>query len=396
MEENGELLLKKRQEYVQQQRDNIQQTENFYLQYAQMDQLLNKEAEETITPENLQERIEAEKQAGLAEKKIPEQPLTSGEIEKIQDEYAAIHADAAMSNKELKKAKKEYARKIKRVEKANKIFNNFRAYESSMKKMLTGQIMGMGHYYHEDLFGHVITEEETNVKAAIWLNTFTGGSVIDMLDTADNLLISNDEATKEQAERKALEIEKMMDIFLNYDISKLKYKNSDDFLKNASERMMIGQFASQMDKQFENYRDLIDRGLLKKPLNPHLINEAQARAKLIQASMERTLNKLMLLSSEKYALRDRDSVGEYSDTELELFAGMTAEQADRIVHGAYFYSRESANEDIEKYKYFSAAYNLRMLDKKGRSERFRRGDNPESFLDAYRKKVNEEHPVSGT
>ena len=100
MDENGELLLKKRQEYVQQQRDNIQLTENFYLQYAQMDQLLNKEAEETITPENLQERIEAEKQAGLAEKKIPEQPLTSGEIEKIQDEYAAIHADEAMSSKQ--------------------------------------------------------------------------------------------------------------------------------------------------------------------------------------------------------------------------------------------------------------------------------------------------------
>ncbi len=345
--EHGELLLKKRQEYVQQQRDNMQQTENFFLQYAQMDQLLNKEAEEKITAENLQERIEAEKQAGLAEKKIPEQPLTSGEIEKIQDEYAAIHAGEAMSSKELKKAKKEYARKIKRVEKADKIFNNFRAYESKMKKTLVDNIRKTV-VYDEDLFGHRITEDETNVKAAIWLNTFTGGSAEDMSNTVDNLRVSNDEATKEQAEKKALEIEKMMNIFLNYDISKLQYKNSDDFLKNATERMMIGQFASQMDEQFESYRDLVDRGVLKKPFNPRLINEAQARARLIKASMERTLNKLMLLSSEKYALRDRDSVGEYSDDMLQFFAGATAEQADRIVHGAYFYSKESENEDIEK------------------------------------------------
>ena len=93
--------------------------------------------------------------------------------------------------------------------------------------------------------------------------------MISMVDCLLTLSVPVDEEiTTQQAERKALEIEKMFKVILDFDINKLKYKNSEDFLKNAAERLMFGAFATDLPHQIDNYRKLVAQGKLKDPINP--------------------------------------------------------------------------------------------------------------------------------
>lgn len=196
-----------------------------------------------------------------------------------------------MTGKELKNAKKNYKAKIKRTQKVRKILDGYHSYYDKMT-----QIVGAT---AKDVLGTegLLNHERKNVEAAVWLNTLTGGSPIGMVDCLLNLVVAEEKATTEQAERKALEIEKMFKVILDFDISKLKYKNGDDFLKNASERIMFGAFATDLPHRIKSYRKLVELGKLKDPVNSKLINEVEARADLIATTMTRTQHKLGFVHS---------------------------------------------------------------------------------------------------
>ena len=377
------LLQKKRQEFIQQRREELQQSEDFFTNYAQMDQLLEKEANEHYTQENLRQRIAAEKAAGLEKKRIPEQEIPAEVMKKIENEYADIHDGEEMGSKDRKNAKKEYKRKIKHTERAQKILDNYNSYKDSMSELVSKNAKKMS---GKDGLGF---DERQNVNTAIWMNTCTGGSAIAMTDTVLNLSISEEAATPEQAERKALEIEKMFNIFLNYDVNRLKYKNSEDFLKNAAERMMMGDFATEMDAHFASYRKLVSLGKLKRPLNPRLINEAEARVKLIQTSMTRSQAKLMVMSSEKFALTDKDSINQLDDEELSnKIQNLRIDMDDKKLPEE---KRKNAKRD---WAFYSGVRILQNIDSQTEeTERFQKKDKPEALLAAHRKMVDANNPV---
>ncbi|MBR1628073.1 MAG: hypothetical protein IJ679_02255, partial [Lachnospiraceae bacterium] len=381
---NETLLQKKRQEYIQQRREDLQQTENYFFQYADMNQRLEQEAKEQITRENLQQRIAAEKAAGLEQKNIPEEELSQEILEKVQAERDAIFEDYQMSSKEQKNAVKDYKVKIKRTKKAQKILDSYNSYYKGMSDMViksAREITGSNSFKDN---------ERQNVESAVWLNTLNGGSVISMVDCLLTLSVPVDEEiTTQQAERKALEIEKMFKVILDFDINKLKYKNSEDFLKNAAERLMFGAFATDLPHQIDNYRKLVALGKLKDPINPKLINEVEARTNLITTTMTRTQCKLGIMANEKYALTDQDFANEIEDQTLSDKAGEAHRRLDDPT--ASEEEKKKAERDVAYYNGVSV---LKGFDKfTAKTERFKRGDDPNSLLVEYRKLTNQKHPI---
>ncbi len=381
---NETLLQKKRKEYIQQRREELQQTENYFFQYADMNQRLEQEAKEQITRENLQQRIAAEKAAGLEQKNIPEEDMSQEILEKVQAERDEIYEDYQMSSKERKNAVKDYKVKIKRTQKAQKILDSYNSYYKGMSDIVSKNAKAITGS------DSLMDNERQNVEAAVWLNTLTGGSVISMTDCLLNLSVPVDEEiTTQQAERKALEIEKMFKVILDFDINKLKYKNSEDFLKNAAERLMFGAFATDLPHQIDNYRKLVSLGKLKDPINPRIINEVEARGNLIATTMTRTQCKLGIMANEKYALTDKDFAYEIEGQTLSDKAG----EANRILADPTVSEeiRKKAERDVAYYNGVSV---LKGFDKlTGKTERFNRGDDPQSLLAEYRKLTNQKHPI---
>ena len=377
------VLMKKQQEYIQQQKEELQLSEDFFSQYAQMDQLFDQEAKEQITRENLQQRTRAEKEAGLAQKKIPEQEIPEEVQQKIRDEYNWIHDGEEMSGKEMRKAKKEYKRKIKHTQKAQKIVDNFDSFFNGMTDNVANIAM--------DIAGvkSLGDSQRQFVASAVLTSVFTGGTLMDTAEAVLNLSVSDKDATKAQAEMKAFEIEKMFNVILNYDIGKLKYKNSEDFLKNAQERLVIGKLATEMQTHLTSYRQLTDMGKLKKPLNPMLLNEIEARVNLIMTSVNRTEGKLRIMANELYAVTDRDSVDAISDEDLtDLITECYRKSTDKSL------SEEERRQAKRDHAYYKSVGDLRRFDsKKDLDDRFRRGDDPEKLLAAHRKDVNGKYPI---
>ena len=122
---NNELLQKKRNDYIEQRKDEFQLKEDYFSQYNKLDQDFAKEANEKITEQNLNDYILAEKEAGLEQKKIPQIEIPQKTMEEIEVDREIIHKEQKMSDKERKNAKKMYNKKIKRTRKAEKIKDNF-------------------------------------------------------------------------------------------------------------------------------------------------------------------------------------------------------------------------------------------------------------------------------
>ena len=380
-----EVLKKKQKEFelIQQKENGLQRSKTFSPQQRQMERRLEQGMKQQINREDLQQRREAEKQAGLAQKQIPEQEIPAEVMKQMETEYAAIHKGKTMSDKQRKDARKDYRKKIKRTGEAQKILEEYNGNIHETANLILQKAKSV--VGKNDLVGNV----RKNQMAAAWLGAFTGESPIGMVNTLLRLSVKAKDATPEQAERKALEIEKMFQVILDYDISKLKYKNGDDFLKNAAENMKICGLAMEMDHQLASYRELVELGKLEKPVNPKIVNEVDARVNLMMSAMNRVESKLYVMASEKYAMMDKDSADSMSDDYMD----QKIDEAKSIAENAQLPPevRKKAESDIKYYKNLNK---LRDFDEvRDKTHRFKRGDDPEKLLAAHRKEVNQKHPI---
>ena len=385
---NNELLQKKRNDYIEQRKDEFQLKEDYFSQYNKLDQDFAKEANEKITEQNLNDYILAEKEAGLEQKKIPQIEIPQKTMEEIEVDREIIHKEQKMSDKERKNAKKMYNKKIKRTRKAEKIKDNFSKYWTAMdNKVLSESHKRMGISGN----GALSDNERKNLGASIWMNTFTGGSQEDMVKTLLNLSVSAENADEQQAEKKAHEIEKMFKVILNFDLKKLKYNNSDEFLKNATERKMIGQFAAEMDHQIDSYRRLVERGILEKPLDQEILNEIEARNDLIMHTSTRTNMKLDIIASEQYTIRDKEVAERFTDLQIG-----NRGQGFRDIVNDKNQPEEVRKKALNDTNYFGAVNVVKNMElNKKKTDCFRRGDDPETILKLFRQQVNEKHKISG-
>ncbi|WP_028234542.1 hypothetical protein [Pseudobutyrivibrio sp. MD2005] len=364
-------LEQKREEHINKRREEMQQSQDFFFNYANLDAHLESEANEAVTEQSI---LAAEKEAGLEQKKIPQQEIPEEVMNQIEAEHTIINNGKKMTWKDRRSAKKNYKKKINRVKKAQKINDSFNNYLTTMKdsvKDIATDIAGK----------NVADNARLNYTAAILINTFNGGSVISMVDSMINLSVSAKEATEEQAEKKALEIEKMFKIILDFDLKKLKYNNSDEFLKNASERMMICRLAMEADNTMSSYREMINLGKLKTHVDDEVLDEIKARTDVILGTATKTEKKLKIMSCEKYAIFGQETVDSLDDE----FVDRKTRDAQRAM-GREDISEEQRKNIKREYEYYDSIHNLRLAEISGLT--FNRGDDPEAMLIKEREKIN--------
>ncbi|GEM_PF-3319200 len=381
----SDLYKQKQKEYVEQQRNLMQETDEYFNDYADMNLRLQTEAEAQITESGLQDYLRAEKEAGLAEKKIPEQDIPAEVMTQIEAEYEKIHDGEKMSNKARKNAIKEYKKKHKRIDKSRKIYNNYIKYINKTPDLLTKTVRKMpGSKTLKD-------NERKNSAVAALMGAINGYSAVTMAETLRSLSVPAQEADKKEAALKAFEIEKMFGVILNFDIKKLKYNNSDEFLKNVGEKLIMGGLASEMGHQIDGYRKLVELGKIKDPFPPKLLNEIHARVNLIMTSHTRTQNKLALMTSRLYAMTDEATVKNLGDDINNLIYQNSVILNSKSVTGK---QREEANHDKDYYNAVVALSSIDMIQKK--TDTFRRGDDPEKLLNEHRKEVEKNYPTDQT
>ena len=118
-----------------------------YWNKSEYDQKAETEAEDfAINQTEHEQRIkEAEKVAGLGQKKLPEQEVPADVMKQMEAEYASIHKGKKLSGKAKSKVKKEYLRKQRQSKSVRKIVAAQSTAASNMRhfvKKQTYQVTG--------------------------------------------------------------------------------------------------------------------------------------------------------------------------------------------------------------------------------------------------------------
>ncbi|MBO6128322.1 MAG: hypothetical protein J6P79_05445 [Pseudobutyrivibrio sp.] len=376
--------LQLKQEYTDINTTKEQQSEDYYWNKSEYDQKAETEAEDfAINQTEHEERIkEAEKVAGLGQKKLPEQEVPADVMKQMETEYASIHKGKKLSGKARSKVKKEYLRKQRQSQSARKIVAAQSAAASNMRhfvKNQTYQVTGKD----------ILQGNERKNGSVVALSTMMNGqSMIGATYAMRSLSIDWKTASDEECEKKAIESERIFKVIMDYDLKKLKYSNSDEFLKNLGEKLTMVSLASECDELIRHYREMRDNGRLKNSLSDKFLNEIEARVGALTAISTRVVEKANIMSSSLYSVISEDSIKALSDE--ELLERVNKYHVASLESGATDEKRKQAE---EYYRYYKAIFTLRSLDcSKNKSQKFGRGDDPEKLLKLNREVVNKKHP----
>ncbi len=362
-----------------------QQTEDYYLDrdfyiqqsMQQSEQLLNQEED------HVQQIKEAEMIAGLKQKTVPAQQIPDEALERMQTEYAEINKGKKLSGKAKSKLKKEYTRKMRQSESARKILKASTNVQDNMTTFIKNQTkLAMG---EKNLKGN----ERKNSSAVALATLMSGDSMIGAVNAMKNLSVGND-ATDGELNNKAVETERVLKVIMNFDMSKLKYKNSDEFLSNLGEKLMITNLAMECDNLITDYRKLKAEGKIKKPLPDRFINEADARVAVLTTASTRIQKKAVIMQSPLYSLMSEDSYKKLTIDEAQArYMRYTIEANNPNL------SEEEKIKAAENRDYYEAVMSLKNMDMaKDESEKFGRGTDPEKLLEIQRKLVEQKNPDS--
>lgn len=377
-----EELLKKKMFNInitkQQQNEDYYLNRDLYTAQAMEESQMYMESQSA----NEQKIKEAEKVAGLSQKTIPAEEVPAEVLKQMEEEYASIHKGKKLSGKAKSKLKKEYLRKQRQSASAQKIFDARQSVSDGMASFLKKQtklVTGK-----EKIEGH----ERKNSAAVAHATIMNGQSMVHATYAMRSLSINMDKATDEQLNDKAVETERILKVIMNYDMKKLKYNNSDEFLANLGEKLTITRLAMECDNLLTDYRQLKAKGKILKPLPDEFINEAQARVGALTTISTRIEKKAIIMKSPFYSLISEDSIKKLS---LE-------EAVNRIAK----YGRMAADPKLseqerkmakEKSDYYEAVMSIKNMEENTKDiDKFGRGDDPEKLLELNRKEVNKEHP----
>lgn len=379
-----EMLQLKKKEYVEQKKLESQETgEFFYMQPDFLQQQYEKEAEDTVTEDYIKkQKEEAKAQAGLDKTYTPEQQIPAETVKEIDAYYEKVKGGKKLSGKDRKRVMREYKKKKKTQERAKKALKAYDDYRQNVGDLLGNTVKNIEN--DTSLKGN----ERKNIAMVTWATVFTGQTMIGAVEDLRSLSINvrDKETTQQQRDRWALVNEKIFNVVLNFDLKKLAYKNTDEFMKNISERMAIGNLCAELDYTIRDYRELAKNGKINEPMPTELLNEIEARINLIMEIHNTTKAKLEIMQSDYYTMLDQDTVEKLSDDKLkELCDELVWIESDQEK-----YSEEERKQAHEKSAYYKAILSRRMI--KNNNNNFGRGMDPEKMLETRRKDVEKKNP----
>ena len=381
MDEQQKLLKK---QYFDINLTKEQQSEDYYLNMSSYEQKIQEEAEAyaAIQTEQEQKLREAEKLAGLNQKQVPAQEVPEEAMKQMEAEYASIHKGKKLSGKARSKVKKEYHRKERQAASTKKIFEAQNAASGKMADFMIAQTLKVTG--KEKLVGNT----RKNSHAVALSTMLNGQSMANAAYAMRSLSVNWRKANAKECERKAMETERIFQVIMDYDLSKLKYSNSDEFLKNLGEKLTITQLAMECDDLMTDYRAMREAGKIPQPLADKFLNEIDARIKTLTTIATRVTQKATIMKSPLYSLQSEDSIKDLSEEEL----------TQRVMkYGRVLYAPDASEEEKKQAKeysdYYQAILTLRNLDKSEKElNRFGRNTDPNRLLELNRKEVNTAHP----
>ncbi len=377
-----DLTLKKR-EYVEQKMKQAQESVDFLYQRNEMQSEFMREAEKTVTRDYvLQQKLEAEKQAGLDKKIVPEEEIPAEVVKQIESQYEMIHQGKKLTGKDRKNVMKQYKKKQQAVASARNIQKAFSAYSVNMQKNLKDIAVDIND--GKELSGN----ERKNLACVAYGAVFTGRTMIQNMESIRSLSINlgSDNLEPQQIERWALEQERLFRVVLNYDMKNLQYKSTADFMKNISEKLAMGQLASEMDYGLSHYRELVEKGKIENPIDPAILNEVEARVEAIMIIHNKNKVKFDMMQSDLYTLMDQSNIDAMTDEEInDALLHLDEENSKKDI------SREQREKNNRDSLYYKSVLQIRYS--KTAKQDFATGDDPEKILNAERKKQKKLHPL---
>ena len=379
-------IRQEQQKYVEGKLQEQQMQPEFYLNFGNIKKQLEVEAEEKINQQTYASYMrKAEEQSGLKEKVVPEQALTEEDREEMEKAHMTVRDGKKMSDKERKKVQAVYRKKQRRAAVAKKVWSTYSKVTEDSRNLLLNETKDVGQYQE---VSKIEGDQRKNVTCTALSQMLTGKTLPMSVETMRNLSINTKgkKTTVQQKRRWAVEAEKIFKILLDFDLRKMKYKDSGDFLNNIGEKLAIGNLASEADFLISDYRKMVDGKILDRPMHPALLNEVDARVRLLSTIHMRNQNKLILMQTGMYTLVSEDAAKKLTDEELlrcmrEAKSAADDEQLDA--------AEREKNRD--RFVYFSQLELLRGMEKT--DDNFRRGDDPEKLLEKERKYVKKKHPV---
>lgn len=326
--------------------------------------------------------LRRKKQAGLDKKIVPEDEIPAEVVKQIESQYEMIHQGKKLTGKDRKSVMKQYKKKQQAVASARNIQKAFSAYSVNMQKNLKDVAVDIND--GKALSGN----ERKNIACVAYGAVFTGRTMIQNMESIRSLSINlgSDNLEPQQIERWALEQERLFRVVLNYDMKNLQYKSTADFMKNISEKLAMGQLASEMDYGLSHYRELVEKGKIENPIDPAILNEVEARVEAIMIIHNKNKVKFDMMQSDLYTLMDQSTIDAMTDEEInDALLHLDEENSKKDI------SREQREKNNRDSLYYKSVLQIRYS--KTAKQDFATGDDPEKILNAERKKQKKLHPL---